>query len=107
MKKWLVAALVVLSISPAYADHGWGWRGDWIGPALVGGVIAYDLTAPYRYYPYSYGYPYPAYSAPPVYVAPAQAAPQYWYFCASANRYYPYVANCPEGWKAVPAQPPQ
>jgi hypothetical protein len=106
MKKWLFAALVVLSISPAYADHGWGWRGDWIGPALVGGVIAYDLTAPYRYYPYSYGYPYPVYSQP-VYVAPAQAAPQYWYFCASANRYYPYVATCPEGWKAVPAQPPQ
>lgn len=31
--------------------------------------------------------------------------PQFWYFCASANSYYPYVASCPEGWKSVPATP--
>lgn len=119
MKKLLIVILSILSITPAYADHGWGrgggwgWRGGWIAPALVGGAIAYDLA-----YPYPYSYPYPAYQQPyPVYVqpAPVQVPPQYqpqppaqlWYYCASARGYYPYVRNCPEGWTSVPAQPPQ
>jgi hypothetical protein len=25
-------------------------------------------------------------------------------YCASANAYYPYVAQCPEGWKQVVPQ---
>ena len=123
MKKLLIVILSILSITPAYADHGWGrgggwgWGGGWIAPALVGGVIAYDLAYPYAY-PYPYPYPYPVYQQPyPVYAqpAPVQAQPQYqpqppaqlWYYCASARGYYPYVRNCPEGWASVPAQPPQ
>ncbi|MGB2819245.1 MAG: hypothetical protein WBC37_18710 [Burkholderiaceae bacterium] len=40
--------------------------------------------------------------------APAAAAPtQWWYWCASANGYYPYVSACSEGWQRVPPQPPQ
>jgi hypothetical protein len=50
--------------------------------------------------------PAPVVVAPPM-PAPAPAAPQTWYYCASAKNYYPYVPNCPEGWKAVPSQPPQ
>lgn len=41
--------------------------------------------------------------------APAQTVPPpagVWYFCASANTYYPYVATCPEGWRPVRATPP-
>jgi len=114
MKTVLIVILAVLSITPAYADRGWGrgggWGGGWIAPALIGGAIAYDLAYPYRY-PYSY--PYPVYAQP----APVQVQPQYqaqaqpsapsWYYCASAKGYYPYVPNCPEGWKSVPSQPPQ
>ncbi|MEJ1958586.1 MAG: hypothetical protein WDM70_03260 [Nitrosomonadales bacterium] len=37
--------------------------------------------------------------------APAQPSAQMWYYCESVKTYYPYVANCPEGWKSVPAQP--
>jgi hypothetical protein len=113
MKKLLIVILTILSITPAYADRGWGWRGAWIAPAVVGGVIAYDLAYPYRY---PYAYPYPVYTQPfpvyeqtyPVYVQPAPAQPpaQLWYYCASAKGYYPYVSNCPEGWKPIPAQPP-
>ena len=29
-----------------------------------------------------------------------------WYFCASANTYYPDIATCKEGWKTVPAVAP-
>jgi hypothetical protein len=30
-----------------------------------------------------------------------------WYYCESSQAYYPYVAGCPEGWRVVPATPPQ
>ena len=108
----ITAILAILSTTPAYADRGWGWGGGWVAPALVGGVIAYDLANPYRYpYPYPvYAQPYPVYAQPyPVYAQPAPVQPpaQLWYYCASAKGYYPYVANCPEGWRPIPAQPPQ
>src|SRR6266850_127520 len=30
-----------------------------------------------------------------------------WYYCESAKAYYPYVTECKEGWRSVPATPPQ
>ena len=109
MKKLFVIFLVILSVTPAYADDmhghghggergggGWGW-GGWVFPALIGGAIVYDLTQPQ-----------PVYVQPaPVYVpGVAPASSQYWYFCAAANAYYPYVQSCPSGWQAVPTTPP-
>jgi len=41
--------------------------------------------------------------APPVYVQPP--APLYWYYCRSAQAYYPYVSSCPEPWVPVLATP--
>jgi hypothetical protein len=35
------------------------------------------------------------------YPAPVYSSPGPWYYCASANAYYPYVAECPEGWQTV------
>ena len=59
-----------------------------------------------------YFYPAPIYPYPDPYVPPgaAVAAPpaptplQYWYYCPSAQAYYPYVSACPEGW--TPVVPP-
>ena len=70
----------------------WGWPG------------------PYYYYP-------PAYYPPTVVVASPPAPthwverteqPQsgFWYYCESSRGYYPYVKDCPGGWKAVPPAPP-
>lgn len=39
-------------------------------------------------------------------MAPAGLAPGYWYYCASAAAYYPYVYQCPEGWQQVMPPPP-
>lgn len=41
--------------------------------------------------------------APPT----AQASGGTWYYCDSAKAYYPYVAECKEAWRPVPANPPQ
>jgi hypothetical protein len=54
--------------------------------------------------------------APPVPPAPslvppagpaAQSAGATWSYCESARAYYPYVSECKEGWRQVPANPPQ
>ena len=70
---------------------------------------------PYYYYPPPpvVYYPPPAYYAPPpvVYAAPPPAptpvAPQAqtWYYCDNPKGYYPYVSNCSNGWRQVPARP--
>jgi hypothetical protein len=56
--------------------------------------------------------PVPQAPPPPGPMAPqASPAPQagagVWYYCESAKGYYPYVAECREGWRQVPATPPR
>ena len=51
----------------------------------------------------------PVMAAPPVPVTPSiqpQNTSSVWYFCEAKNAYYPYVSDCPSGWKTVPASPP-
>ena len=107
---------------PARADRfGWGLA---FGALVAAPVIASTYYRPYYYAPYGYG-PYygygPAYYAQPVYgyphvyapppsvqvPAPAPVQQAYsWYFCPSANGYYPYVRACPGGWQQVSPIPP-
>ena len=99
----LAAGLVVMIVVLASSVPS-GYAG---GRVFVGVGVGVPLWYPYPY-PYPYTYPYPVYSppvvqsAPPVYVeqaAPPQ--PQYWYYCQSAQAYYPYVRECPDGWMQV------
>lgn len=98
---------------------GWWWvvgGGSW----YFYSEPVYPYPDPYTPYFYSepvYSYPEPYIppvvivqpeqeeSTPDIVVAPATAS-QYWYYCESRDRYYPYIASCPEGWKAVLATPP-
>jgi len=53
--------------------------------------------------------PPPAAPSSPEVQAPrssAQPTAGSWYYCESAKAYYPYVQQCQEGWRAVPAVPP-
>lgn len=77
---------------------GWWWvaAGTW-----------YFYPEPVYPYPDPYTPPVVVVQTPPANTPPALPPPmQYWYFCAAANGYYPYVPACPEGWKTVPATPP-
>jgi hypothetical protein len=64
---------------------GWWW--------IVGGA--------WYFYPQPI-YPYPDPFLPPVIAGPPPGAPVY-YFCPRPRGYYPYIAVCPTGWRAVPA----
>ncbi len=87
------------------------------GPRHYYGGPRHFYGGPTYYYPPAYYYGAPAIvEQAPVYVErgssdPAAAAtqptaPPEWYFCADPEGYYPYVNQCPGGWRKVPAQPP-
>jgi hypothetical protein len=61
-----------------------------------------------RVWPSFWWEPYWFYAPPPVIVEPpvyAPAPPGYWYYCQSAQAYYPYVTSCPEAWIPVLPSP--
>jgi len=114
----LIIALLLLGaagMGNAWADHrGHAHFGVMIGPYWG----PWYSPPPYYYPPY---YPpvverpapqvyieqQPAPAAPEAPAAPAAAAPaNYWYYCAAAKGYYPYVRECPSGWQKVLPQPP-
>jgi hypothetical protein len=41
----------------------------------------------------------------PSVVGPPAAPPTFWYYCDRPQGYYPYVAQCPSGWRAVAPTP--
>jgi len=49
----------------------------------------------------------PAASPPQAGPSAAPSASATWYYCESSKTYYPYVSECKEGWRAVPATPQQ
>ncbi len=82
-----------------HVEHRGGVRGHvffgvtpwWTGPVY-----------PYWNYP-AWSYAPPMVVEPPVYI---QQQPTYWYYCPSANAYYPYVQTCPESWILVTPSAP-
>jgi hypothetical protein len=67
----------------------------------------------YWYSPYYYPPEAAVPSSPPIYIeqggaqpAPAPSQSNWWYYCADAKAYYPYVKECPAGWQRVAPQPP-
>jgi hypothetical protein len=114
--------------------HGWGgehdirhfenhhlpvWRGgNWYHGRHEGRLGWWWIAAGTWYFYPQPVYPYPDPYIPPVIVVqpapsssqteiPAVPPPaQNWYYCEASKSYYPYVSNCPAGWKTVPATPP-
>jgi hypothetical protein len=98
-----------------FHEHDWRiWRyGRWahtrhdgrLGWWWVVGSSWYIYPAP------EYPYPSPWYPAPSIVVPPIRSIDppppptQYWYYCDASRSFYPYVPNCPNGWRQVPAVP--
>lgn len=130
-KAFLAAALAGLTLLTAAAPaSATGYRGYYRGPYHGHSHGYYGPRFSFGFYgaPYWPGYWGPGYwgssyyyAPPPVVVVPSEprvyverdqapaAAPgeQWWYWCASAKGYYPYVSTCSEGWQRVAPQPPQ
>lgn len=121
----LAASLLVptLAATAALAQRGGHWQGDihhfndrdfgrwrsggWFHGYHDGRFGWWWTVGPDFYFYPAPIYPYPDPYVPPAVVvtpAPAQPAAPTWYYCANPQGYYPYVAQCPVGWQAVPAQ---
>ena len=124
----MLAALLVASAGSSYAWGGRGFGGfhggfhrgfhggfhrgfhGFGGPRIAIGVGVGPFWGPY-WGPYGYPYAYP-YAYPPVVVAPStqlSVAPPpqgSWYYCDNPAGYYPYVPQCPGGWRPVAPTPP-
>ncbi|MSQ18119.1 MAG: hypothetical protein EXR39_00835 [Betaproteobacteria bacterium] len=126
MRSKVFIALTLLGLSLGLASQdtaAQGHRGR-VGVGVHIGVPGPFYWGP-RYYYGGPGYYYPPYyysapivvESPPVYVERGTTDPQApaaqpaqpvgdWYFCSSPEGYYPYVSQCPGGWRRVPASPP-
>jgi hypothetical protein len=81
MKKLIINAvvwtIVTMSImfavsAEAHWRGGYGYRGGWVAPLVIGGVIGYELSQPRYYVPP----PQPVYVKPPVaYTQPVYVEP--------------------------------
>jgi hypothetical protein len=102
-----LVGLLCVSVLPAQAWRGGGRH--WRPPVAVVTQLVVPVMPSWR-----------PYGAPPVVVAPAppvevQPAPQvyvqplplqtYWYYCEAPSGYYPYVQQCPGGWRPVNPSP--
>ncbi|HEY6241517.1 MAG TPA: hypothetical protein VIW78_11875 [Burkholderiales bacterium] len=98
-----------------YYGHGYYGHGyPYYGYSIALGFPFYwpgYYSGYYPYYPYAYPEsavaPYAGYieqGAPQA--APAQSQAD-WFYCADSKAYYPYVRECPAGWRRVPSTPPR
>lgn len=93
-----------------HAPHGFVRFGLFVGAPLWYGWPGYHYAPPYYYPPTIATVPLSPQTyveqAPAAQAAPAAPQPGYWYYCADARAYYPYVKECPAGWQRVSPQPP-
>jgi hypothetical protein len=117
-RAWLALVLIALLLAAIPLGQAWAWgggghgghggSGHFHGRVFVGTSFwwpPYYYPYPYYYYPYPYTVypPAPVIVDQPVYSQQAQPAPEsYWYYCASAQGYYPTVPSCQEAWIKVP-----
>jgi len=107
---WIVTILAVLLMTGAVP--GYARVRVFVRPSVV--VPFGPYYAPYGG-PYWAPYDYPAVVVTPpptVYVQPAPQAPaqppsisSFWYYCENPQGYYPYVQQCPGGWRPVAPTP--
>jgi Family of unknown function (DUF6515) len=104
--------IVVTALPPAYvtvwaAGAPYYYANDVYYAQAPGGYAVVDPPAGMAEAPQAQtaSPPAPPPQAPAAAPVAAAAAAGTWYFCDSSKTYYPYVTECKEGWRSVPATP--
>jgi hypothetical protein len=125
MKKIALAGLIVVAVSliavpssDADSRRGGHHHRPFVHSRVFIGVGPAVWWGPYPYWyypppPYAVYAPPVVYAPPPVVVPEPQvyiqqappSAEQFWYYCQSAQAYYPSVPSCPEAWVKVAPRP--
>jgi hypothetical protein len=98
----LVLLLFSTGIGDAMARRGHGHH----GPRIHFGLAFGPYWGPW-YPPHYYSPVVIERASPPVYIERSSdsGAANFWYYCAAAKGYYPYVKQCPGGWQLVAPRP--
>jgi hypothetical protein len=102
-RRWVM--LLVLGIGlcgsagPLYDWSGHGFGGTGIGIGISIGPFWEPYAAPVVVPPPAVVTPDPSVAMPPA------GPPTSWYYCDHPLGYYPSVARCPSGWRAVTPTP--
>jgi hypothetical protein len=102
LRRWMMLLVLMVglcgSVGSAYA-----WGGYQGGPRVAIGI---GLG------PFWFADAAPVVVPPPVVVTPTPSVavppagpPTFWYYCDNPRGYYPYVPQCPSGWRAVSPTP--
>jgi hypothetical protein len=95
VRRWIMFLVLMVGLcGSAGAVDAWGGH-RFGGPRVAIGIGLGPLWVPDAA---------PVVVSPPVVVPPA-APPTSWYYCDHPRGYYPYVPQCPSGWRAVSPTP--
>jgi hypothetical protein len=88
---FLCSAGMGACVASAEAHGYYGYRGGWVAPAIIGGVVGYSIARPYYYQPYYYPPQPVVIQQPPVYIQQPNPAPSNYHqetiFDANCNCY--------------------
>jgi hypothetical protein len=102
-RRWMMLLVLMVGLCGSVGSVD-AWRGHRFGgPRVAIGIGVGPLWAPYAV-PVVVPPPVVVTPAPSVVVPPA-APPTFWYYCDNPRGYYPYVSQCPSGWRAVSPTP--
>jgi hypothetical protein len=106
----MLTVMAAAAASPAWADRrGHHHHG---GHVRFGIVLGAPLFWPHHHYQPYYPRTVVIREEPRTYIEKSDApdaspsSSGYWYYCRSADMYYPYTQHCPGGWERVAPQPP-
>jgi hypothetical protein len=103
LRRWMALLVLMVGLGGSVGSvDAWGGH-RFGGPRVAIGIGVGPLWVPYAA-PVVVSPPLVVTHAPSVVVPPA-APPTFWYYCDNPQGYYPYVSQCPSGWRAVSPTP--
>jgi hypothetical protein len=107
VRRWIMLLVLMVGFCGSIGA-GYAWGGHRFG----GSRVAIGIGLGSFWGPFWAPYAAPVVVPPPVVVTPAPSVvgppappPTFWYYCENPKGYYPYVSQCPSGWRAVSPTP--
>jgi hypothetical protein len=102
VRLWLMLAVLMVGLGGSVGSAD-AWEGHRSGGSRV--AIGIGLGPFWAFDAAPVVVPPPVVAPAPSVAAPPAAPPTFWYYCDGPQGYYPYVSQCPSGWRPVSPTP--